>query len=125
VSINIAPATATASVVHNKTFASAYGGMRAFKPMEIFYQETSLAVMGALLIFDISSPSSMANPSNKLANPMALMSHAAFHGGAMRCLYMYTSIGELAVLLFYVKRHAFAVVAALVAVFALIYGIAK
>ncbi len=27
VSINIAPATATASVVHNKQFAAAYGGM--------------------------------------------------------------------------------------------------
>ena len=39
VSINIAPATATQSVVHNKSFAAAYGGMRAFKPMEIFYQE--------------------------------------------------------------------------------------
>ena len=46
------------SVVHNKTGASHThthtGGMRAFKPMEIFYQEISLAVMGALLIFDIS-----------------------------------------------------------------------
>jgi hypothetical protein len=91
VSINIAPATATQSVVHNKSFAAAYGGMRAFKPMEIFYQETSLAVMGALLIFDISSPDSMANPANKLPNPMALMSSNAFHGGAMRCLYMYTT----------------------------------
>ncbi len=27
VNINIAPATATASVVHNKQFAAAYGGM--------------------------------------------------------------------------------------------------
>ena len=47
--------------------------------------------MGALLIFDISSPDSMANPANKLPNPMALMSSNAFHGGAMRCLYMYTT----------------------------------
>ena len=47
--------------------------------------------MGALLIYDISSPDSMANPANKLPNPMALMSCNAFHGGAMRCLYMYTT----------------------------------
>lgn len=104
VSINIAPATATQSVVSNKSFAAAYGGMRAFKPMEIFYQETSLAVMGALLIYDISSPDSMANPANKLPNPMALMSCNAFHGGAMRCLYMYTTVGEMAVLIFYTKK---------------------
>ena len=105
VSINIAPATATQSVVHNKSFAAAYGGMRTFKPMEIFYQEVSLAVMGALLIYDITSPKSMANPANKLSNPMALMSHNAFHGGAMRCLYMYTTVGEMAVLIFYFKQY--------------------
>jgi hypothetical protein len=112
VSINIAPATATLSVVHNKSFAAAYGGMRTFKPMEIFYQEVSLAVMGALLIYDISSPKSQANPANKLANPMALMSANAFHGGAMRCLYMYTTVGEMAVLIFYMKQYGVMLAAA-------------
>lgn len=34
VSSNIAPSTATASVVSNRLFAMAYGGMRFFKPME-------------------------------------------------------------------------------------------
>jgi hypothetical protein len=38
VSSNIAPSTATASVVHNKTFAMAYGGMPYFTPFEIFEQ---------------------------------------------------------------------------------------
>ena len=38
VSTNIAPSTATASVVHNASFAAAYGGMHKFKPMEIFMQ---------------------------------------------------------------------------------------
>ena len=32
----------------------AYGGMHWFKPMEVFQQETSNAVMGALLLRDIS-----------------------------------------------------------------------
>lgn len=123
VSINIAPATATLSVVHNKSFAAAYGGMRAFKPMEIFYQEVSLAVMGALLIYDISCPQSAASPAVKLANPMALMSRNAFHGGAMRCLYMYTTVGEVAVLLFYVKKYG--VLLALLCLSPVVLGLVK
>jgi hypothetical protein len=53
VSSNIAPSTATISVVHNKQFAAAYGGFRFFKPMWVSFQETSNAVMAALLISDI------------------------------------------------------------------------
>ena len=43
----IAPSTATISVIHNKTFAWAYGGMPAFG-YEIFKQETTNAVMAAM-----------------------------------------------------------------------------
>lgn len=35
VSSNIAPSTATASVVSNRLFAMAYGGMHFFQPMEV------------------------------------------------------------------------------------------
>jgi hypothetical protein len=38
VSSNIAPSTATVSVVHNAQFAAAYKGFHLFKPMEVFYQ---------------------------------------------------------------------------------------
>jgi hypothetical protein len=38
VSSNIAPSTATASVVHNTQFAAAYNGFHLFRPMEVFYQ---------------------------------------------------------------------------------------
>merc|ERR1719377_85285 len=62
VSTNIAPSTATQSVVSNKSFALAYKGMHYFRPMEIFNQETSNAVMGALLINDLRNPNSAANP---------------------------------------------------------------
>ena len=44
-----APATATISVIHNKTFAWAYGGMPSFG-FEIFKQETTNAVLGAVLV---------------------------------------------------------------------------
>ena len=35
---NVAPSTATKSVVHNAQFAAAYGGMHHFAPMEVMYQ---------------------------------------------------------------------------------------
>ncbi len=35
---NVAPSTATKSVVHNAQFAAAYGGMHNFAPMEVMYQ---------------------------------------------------------------------------------------
>ena len=58
VSTNIAPATATASVVSNKLFALAYKGQHHFKPLEVSQQETSNAVMGMsncilILVFKI------------------------------------------------------------------------
>jgi hypothetical protein len=55
VSSNIAPSTATLSVVSNRSFAWAYGGMPYFKPYEIFQQETTNAIMEALLVADITS----------------------------------------------------------------------
>lgn len=109
VSINIAPATATASVTNNKQFALAYGGMHVFKPMEIFHQEVSNAVMGMLMIYDITCKDSSSNPSFPLANPQLLFSQNAFHGGAMRCLYKFTSIGEAAALMCYFKMHGTAI----------------
>ncbi len=44
-----------------------------------------------LLLYDMCSPKSGGNAANKLANPMALMSTNAFHGGAMR--YMSVACG--------------------------------
>ena len=57
-SSNIAPSTATISVVHNKQFAAAYGGFGFFHPMWVSWQETSNAVMCALLIYDVKSKDS-------------------------------------------------------------------
>jgi hypothetical protein len=62
VSSNIAPSTATLSVVSNKTFAWAYGGMPYFKPFEIFQQETTNAVMEAMLVADVTQSDSAVCP---------------------------------------------------------------
>eukprot|EP00591_Stephanopyxis_turris_P001033 CAMPEP_0195519352 /NCGR_PEP_ID=MMETSP0794_2-20130614/14594_1 /TAXON_ID=515487 /ORGANISM="Stephanopyxis turris, Strain CCMP 815" /LENGTH=762 /DNA_ID=CAMNT_0040648487 /DNA_START=70 /DNA_END=2358 /DNA_ORIENTATION=+ len=101
VSSNIAPATSTASVVQNRTFAWAYEGMPYFKPYEISTPETSNAVMSAILFSDLNDPKSAANPKNKLANPNQLFSYASFHGGCWRCAYEVDSIGEASVLIYF------------------------
>jgi hypothetical protein len=111
VSTNIAPSTATHSVVHNKQFAAAYGGMHHFKPMEIMYQETSNAVMGALLLHDALDRSSVAHAS--LRHPLDLFASGSFHGGIWRAAYKIDSIGEVAALIYYTKTNLFYVGATL------------
>eukprot|EP01059_Diplonema_ambulator_P007541 TRINITY_DN17001_c0_g3_i1.p1 TRINITY_DN17001_c0_g3~~TRINITY_DN17001_c0_g3_i1.p1 ORF type:complete len:739 (+),score=296.22 TRINITY_DN17001_c0_g3_i1:48-2219(+) len=98
VSTNIAPSTATKSVVSNKAFALAYKGMHHFKPIEVFQQETSNAVMTGLLLADLNDKTSAANPERKLANPMLLFSDNSFHGGAWRCGYKFGQVGTPSVL---------------------------
>ena len=106
VSSNIAPSTATASVVHNSQFAAAFGGMHHFKPMEIFYQQTSNAVMCALLIHDLRNPDAASHPGTKLRNPLELFSKGAFHGGIWRGAYRFSSIGVVSASVFYLSHYA-------------------
>lgn len=104
VSSNIAPSTATASVVSNRLFAMAYEGMPYFRPMEVFQQETSNAVMGALLLRDVSDSSTPSNPSLPLKHPLQLFSFGSFHGGVWRMAYTMDSIGTPAVLAYLLTR---------------------
>ena len=102
ISSNIAPSTATASVTSNAQFAAAYGGMHLFKPMEVMYQETSNAVMGALLIHDVrAGKKAPAAPGAAIGNPLQLFEYGSFHGGTWRCGYKMGSTGILAALAFY------------------------
>lgn len=88
VSSSVAPSTATASVVSNITFKWAYGGMPFFKPYEIFQQETTNAVMAALLVHDVRNSDGAKNPANQqryeITNPMELFKFESFHGGVWR-----------------------------------------
>ena len=105
ISSNIAPSTATASVVHNAQFAAAYGGMHVFAPMEVMYAETSNAVMGALLVHDVRNPSAPANGKNTLHNPLQLFSYGGFHGGTWRCGWKMGTIGIPSAVVFYAKTY--------------------
>jgi len=105
VSTNIAPSTATRSVVHNAQFAAAYAGMHFFKPMEVMYQETSNAVMAAILIHDVRNPKGVAQPATPLSHPLELFASGGFHGGVWRCGSTIGSLGVFAAIIGYAKMY--------------------
>jgi len=89
VSMNIAPAARTASMVagNNKnagSVATGLDGMGHFSPLVVFDSETVSACMAALLVHDLRSPEAPANPRTALAHPWDLASCEAFHGGSFR-----------------------------------------
>ncbi|CUG90501.1 tyrosine phosphatase, putative [Bodo saltans] len=101
VSTNIAPSTATASVVHNPQFAAAYIGMGYFAPLEIVYQDLSNATMTALLLNDVVNPAAAANPKNNIGNQIRLFSKTSLHFGIWRMAFKCGSIGEVSALIGY------------------------
>lgn len=96
VSSNVAPSTATASVLSNVAFALSYKGFEYFKPLEVTYPDTSNAVMAGCLISDLRDPTSNANPETHLENPLCLMTDKSFHGGAWRAGFKFGCIGAAA-----------------------------
>lgn len=122
VSTNIAPSTATASVVHNPQFAAAYIGMGYFKPMEIVYQDLSNATMTALLLHDVFNPASAANPKTSLGNQIRLFSKTSLHFGIWRMAFKCGSIGEVSALIGYASIYR-NVLAAVCAVFVALAGV--
>jgi len=105
VSSHIAPSTATLSVVSNRTFGWAYGGMPYFKPYEIFQQDTTNALMAAVLASDVIQDDAVANPANrkkegtKVGNTLELFKYNSVHGGMWRAAYTADSIGEMSVII--------------------------
>jgi len=104
-SSRIAPSTATASVMHNKTFQWAYFGMRYFKPLEIFHKETTNSIMTALLIHDVVISKSSKNPANReecgIENTLELFRTESVHGGIWRAAYKVDSIGEFSAAVYF------------------------
>jgi len=105
VSSNIAPSTATVSVVSNFSFKLAYGGMEYFRPMEVFQEDTSNAVMGALLINDLRNEQSAANPRIRLRNPLNLFTENSFHGGVWRVGWKFGCIGTPSVVAYLTSAY--------------------
>jgi len=104
VSTSVAPSTATISVIQNKTFGWAYGGMPYFG-YEIFKQDTTNAVMAALLIHDVLNDLSPKNPANAkklgVTNSLELFKSQGVHGGLWRSPYKLDTIGEVSVAIYF------------------------
>jgi hypothetical protein len=98
VSLNLAPATRTQSVIKNRALAAAYAGAGRFG-VEVFEPATSTALMAALLVHDLRNPLSVANPSTALDNPMDLFVVGANHGGLWRTAYAPRSVLGVAAIL--------------------------
>ena len=98
VSLNLAPATKTTSVVKNRALAAAYAGAGRFG-VEVFDPPTTTTLMAALLVHDLRNPSAAARPSTPLANPMDLFAQAANHGGLWRAAYAPRSVLGIAAIL--------------------------
>ncbi len=86
VSLNVAPATRTVSVVKNKALAAAYAGAGRFG-IEVFEPDTCNLSMAALLVRDLRDPTSLTNPVLDVDTPMDLFADAANHGGLWRTAY--------------------------------------
>lgn len=80
VSLNVAPATRTASVVKNRALAAAYAGAHRFG-VEVFEPATSNVLMAALLVHDLRSGRT------PLAEPWREEAYAAAHGGLWTTAY--------------------------------------
>lgn len=98
VSLNLAPATRTRSVVRNRALAAAYAGADKFG-VEVFDPSTSTTLMAAMLVHDLRNPTSSANPATELTNPMDLFASGANHGGLWRAAYAPRSVLGIAALL--------------------------
>ncbi len=92
VSLNVAPATRTRSVLRNRALAAAYAGAHRFG-IEIFEPATSNTLMAALLVHDLR-----AEP-KKHDHPWQDEAYAAAHGGLWRQAYSPRSALGLAVFL--------------------------
>lgn len=98
VSLNLAPATRTNSVVKNRALAAAYAGAGRFG-VEVFDPPTTTTLMAALLVHDLRNPKAAANPATPLDNPMDLFAQGANHGGLWRAAYAPRSVLGIAALL--------------------------
>ena len=91
VSMNVAPATRTRSVVKNRALAAAYAGAHRFG-VEVFDPSTSNTVMAALLVHDLRSTTSLARPDAAIQHPDEPWALQAAHGGLWTSAYAPRSI---------------------------------
>ncbi len=105
VSLNVAPATRTRSVVRNRALAAAYAGAHRFG-VEVFEPSTSNTLMAALLVHDLRHPEALARPQTAMGHPVELFWQGANHGGLWRNAFAPRSVLGVAVVLGMLQRGA-------------------
>ena len=95
VSANVAPSTATASVLMRREFAAAFAGAKHYG-VDVFAPDTTNAIMAALLVHDLRNDDCPANPATPLAHPLELFMDEAVHGGLWRTGLQLRSVIEIA-----------------------------
>eukprot|EP00040_Diaphanoeca_grandis_P008720 m.46200 g.46200 ORF g.46200 m.46200 type:complete len:523 (+) comp20171_c0_seq2:192-1760(+) len=125
VSANIAPSSATHSVMKNKLLAAAYEGTKYFPPIEVFEPNTSNAVMTLMLLHDLNNGNSAAHPTTKLDNPLNLFTEGAMHGGFWRLGFSIRSVAELSAILHFWDLNIGKVRGAAAAVALLMFGLRR
>lgn len=106
VSINVAPSTATQSVVKNPLLAAGFRGASSFG-VEIFEPATTNALMAALWVHDLRNPEALSNPSVPLRHPLELIMQGANHGGMWRIPYLVRSVLPFAALIGFTRRSMY------------------
>lgn len=86
VSINVAPAARTRSVVRNRLLAAAYAGAARFG-LEVFDPATASTLMAGQLVHDLRNPSALSQPGVSLPEPYRFLVDGAAHGGMWRTAY--------------------------------------
>lgn len=92
VSSNVAPPSATESVMHNDLIAKALTGSQVFPCLEVFEPLTSRWLMTLLLIHDLVD-------TGRISHPYAVFAHNACHGGMWRCPFKVASITTISYLI--------------------------
>lgn len=105
VSLNVAPATRTRSVVKNRLLAAAYAGAERFG-IEVFAPATSNTLMAALLVHDVCNPSSVAHADVPIGNPLEAWTVTAVHGGLWTTAYDPRSVLGFAAVMGMFQRNA-------------------
>jgi hypothetical protein len=95
----------TSSVTSNRAFAAAYAGARHYGA-KIFAPETTNALMGTLLVYDLCSEESVANPRTPLAHPLELFMCGANHGGLWRSPMQIRSVLDVAAVRGFLSRSS-------------------
>ena len=93
-SANTAPSMYTESICHVPAAFTALNGMQAYPPLAAYDPNTVSPIMTYLMLWDLSTPSSTANPETPVVSPTQFFCENSFHGGMWRCAYEQESIGS-------------------------------